>query len=753
MKKLSKSYLILAGAVFLAGSTPMTHGGQLTILFYDGVGFSGIEGLSVSDLTSDSTFPDGSTASDIVPRFETEFLEFVDEDDGIDNYGSWTRGYIQAPQSGAFQFFISSDDASEFWLSKDPNPVNRNSGSPTAFESVCCTGSKTNAEGLFTGARLNERQSAAIDLVAGDFYYFEVLHKEAGGGSWWRLGWQRPDGIQEQIPASVAQPYVANPSLALLGHPFDQSVSEPSPATFSVDFTAAQPATLQWFHNNSPIDGATLTHYRVEETTLSMSGDQFRVEVTDANGNATTSFSATLFVTADTTSPMADFAVTGGNLDEITVGFSERVSAASAENIENYSVDKGVTVESAALSTEGDSVLLKVSKLTQLTGYTLTVKDVQDNANNPNTLSPNPTTLTVILFDIFDFDQTAEGPWSDPDHTSAIAPKVANRSVKQDAEISSAEYGGFEGVAVIGGIHGHINAFPNDRSWDNPADSSFTFYLSHDDEWVYVGVDVKDDVINTDDTARSYWKDDSIEIVVDVQNDDFDINTDTSEDAYGGHLYFNYEGKTSDTEHPSGAKDGGALRWAAAVDWTYGEEGDMFGFGKEVEGGWRTEMRFKKILFEDPEIGNKLDDGFTMGFNIGIDDDDKRGPGPNGDGSRSQDLEIQYFWANRARYDGLDAAYIESGAPIADLPLIIDSAGRIRHGGAGDIIFAPAQTDPPVLEKPVLVQGDISIIWAGGGVLQEAPAVTGPWTKVSNQNNPYTGSATSPALFFRVIRE
>lgn len=165
-----------------------------------------------------------------------------------------------------------------------------------------------------------------------------------------------------------------------------------------------------------------------------------------------------LTVIVDTIPPEAVFAVTGGNLDEITVGFSERVSAASAENIANYTLDQGATVQSATLSTDGTSVLLKVSPLDQLTGYNITVKDIQDIAQKANTLTPNPTTLTLILFDIFDFDQKAEGPWSDIENTTSVAPKVPNDSIVLDGNVSPEEYGGFAGTTVIGGIHGHINA-------------------------------------------------------------------------------------------------------------------------------------------------------------------------------------------------------------------------------------------------------------------------------------------------------
>ena len=724
-------------------AVPTLHAGQLTILF-----FHGIEGTAVANLTDDPFFPEFPTDIEILPQPGSTLLEWIDAG-ANDNVGTYTQGYLEAPLSGEYQFYIASDDASELWLSSDHNPVNRAAGDPIAFELQCCTGTPTSADGLFDGARLEQRRSAPINLVRGNKYYFEVLHKEGAGGAWWRLGWDRPDGVQEQIPIRVAMPFAPDAPLSIDANPAAITVSEPSPATFSVDVTAQQPATFQWLRNGSPIDGAILSHYTVTETTLAMNGDRYSVRVTDATGASQTSAAATLTVTVDVVPPEAVFAVTGGNLNEITVGFSERVAAALAENIANYSVDQGVTVQSAELSVDGTSVLLKVSSLNLLTGYNITVKDITDIAQNPNTMSPNPTTLVVILFDIFDFDQTAEGPWSDIEHTTATAPKVPNNSIVLDGNITPEEYGGFAGTTVIGGIHGHINAWPPDRSWNNPADSSFVFYLAHDDTWVYVAVDVKDDIVNSDDGPREFWKDDAIEIVVDVQNDDYDVNTDSSADPYGGHLYFNYLGKISDTEYPAGVKDGGTQRWATAVDWTYGEDGDMFGFGKEVPGGWRTEMRFHKRLFEDPALGNKLDDGFVMGFNIGIDDDDKRGPGLNGDGTRSQDLEIQYFWANRLRRQGLNAAYVASGAPIEALPLIINSDGRISHGGAGDIIFAAAGVDAPVLNPPTREGDNIVITWTGAGALQKAPTVNGPWSAAA-PNSPYSVVPSEQAEFYRV---
>lgn len=300
-------------------------------------------------------------------------------------------------------------------------------------------------------------------------------------------------------------------------------------------------------------------------------------------------------------------------------------------------------------------------------------------------------------FDISTFDTTAKGSWSEVGKTTLMVPKVANGSVKLDGAASDAEYGGFKGVAVTPGDNAWILDFPADRSWDNAADSSFTFWLAHDDDNLYVGVHAKDDVVTSDDPNAAFWKDDAIEIVVDALTDRFDNNTDTSKDPVGGHNYVNFQGRFSAWDEAGGKV--GTTTWATGVDWKYGETGDVFGFGKSVAGGWQMEVRFKKRMFEDAKAGNKLKNGYRMGFNIGMDDDDKKGIGTSGNKSRSQDLEIQYFWANRERRKGLTAdvfAALSSAEKAAKrgpdsylstFDLGIDSAGRLAHGGTGEIIF------------------------------------------------------------------
>ncbi len=296
-------------------------------------------------------------------------------------------------------------------------------------------------------------------------------------------------------------------------------------------------------------------------------------------------------------------------------------------------------------------------------------------------------------YDIFTFDPTSAGPHSQNAQTTAMVPKVANGSITLDGTISAQEYGNFITKNVTPGVNAWILDFPEDRFWLDAADSSFDFWLAHDDDNFYVAVNVKDDVVNSDNPSTAFWNDDAIEIVVDALYDRFDNNTDSSMDPVGGHSYVNYQGKFSAWDEDAGAILGS--NWASSVPWMYGASEDIFGVGKAVAGGWALEVRFRKRLFEDTTAGNKLRNGYRMGFNIGLDDDDKTGPGVNGDASRSQDLEIQYFWANRVRRFGLNQEYLDILTPeekqtrdyLLGFERGIDSAGTsvARRDGRTDL--------------------------------------------------------------------
>jgi endo-1,4-beta-xylanase len=109
-----------------------------------------------------------------------------------DNYGDRIRGYIVAPTTGSYTFWIASDDNSEFWLS-----TNNTVGSKVLRSSVSG----------YTGVREwgkypASQKSVAITLTAGQKYYFEVLHKDGTQGDHVAVGWAKP-GQATTAPSEV----------------------------------------------------------------------------------------------------------------------------------------------------------------------------------------------------------------------------------------------------------------------------------------------------------------------------------------------------------------------------------------------------------------------------------------------------------------------------------------------------------------------------------------------------------------------
>lgn len=108
------------------------------------------------------------------------------------NFGSRARGYICAPVTGNYIFWIAGDDQCELWLSISGDPASKKR---IAYHSGWTTPRQW--------TRYATQQSEPIALVAGQQYYIEALYKEDEGGDNMAVGWQLPDGTMERpIPGS-----------------------------------------------------------------------------------------------------------------------------------------------------------------------------------------------------------------------------------------------------------------------------------------------------------------------------------------------------------------------------------------------------------------------------------------------------------------------------------------------------------------------------------------------------------------------
>lgn len=151
--------------------------------------WTGITGRYTSSIPVNST-----------PTAVAELTSFETPRNAGDNYGSRVRGYVCAPATGDYVFWIASDDTGELWLSSDDNPANKRKIS-----------SVTGWTNFHEWTKYTSQQSAPIRLVAGNKYYIEALYKEATGGDHLSIGWRLPDATMERpIPGNRLIPFAGS---------------------------------------------------------------------------------------------------------------------------------------------------------------------------------------------------------------------------------------------------------------------------------------------------------------------------------------------------------------------------------------------------------------------------------------------------------------------------------------------------------------------------------------------------------------
>jgi hypothetical protein len=102
-------------------------------------------------------------------------------------------------------------------------------------------------------------------------------------------------------------------------------------------------------------------------------------------------------------------------------------------------------------------------------------------------------------------------------------------------------------------------------------------------------------------------------------------------------------------------------------------------------------------------------------------------------------------------FPGLTAADIRIEGTTAD-PWGIGSPNRAPIN-AVQLVPALAAGPAPEVEITSIVvntDGTLTVTWIGGGVLEAAPAITGPWAEVPGAASPYTFDADQAALFGRI---
>ena len=167
---------------------------------------------SIAYLSIDSRYPNNPTSRDTLTEFRSS--------NKGDKYGERAMGYIVPKESGLFTFYVTGDDNVDFYLSTTDNASNKRR---------ICRISGLTGETEFN--KYSSQKSVAINLVAGQYYYFELQHVQGTSTNHFGAYWQTP----------------SNSAITLIDKAFFSSKT--------CSATALQAATVQYFAFDGRLEG------------------------------------------------------------------------------------------------------------------------------------------------------------------------------------------------------------------------------------------------------------------------------------------------------------------------------------------------------------------------------------------------------------------------------------------------------------------------------------------------------------------
>lgn len=366
--------------------------------------YHGITGTAILDLFNAPNFPNQPD--------NMLLLGALDTPNGYgENYGARVTGFIIPPESGEYDFFLRSDDASQFFLSANETPPEPLLDLPICEETGCCAAFMEPSTGDAATTL------APIPLVAGQRYAFVALVKEGGGGDFLqvavrKVGDTTPAASLTPIPGlwlgANAKPSLGTPVITQQPQGIPQLL-EGRQASLTIQAAVEPtqynyPLATQWRRNGNAIPGATGLTYTIASATDADSGTYSAV-LTAPSGQTVTSSDAVVTVVDDTFAPKIS-RVTASSVSTLIVAFDEGVDPVTAGNVANYSLSGGVAVTAATAS--GSSVLLTTGSLTVGASYTLTVGGVKDLYGN--TMAAGTTVSFVVNVVTYADVILADGP-------------------------------------------------------------------------------------------------------------------------------------------------------------------------------------------------------------------------------------------------------------------------------------------------------------------------------------------------------
>ena len=299
--------------------------------------YDGITGTSIASLTGSANYPENPSSDEQLTSFEIS----TNTDDF---YGVRVNGYICAPQTGYYTFWIASDDNGQLNLSTDDDPANK-----TTIATVdSWTGSQEWDE-------YDSQKSDPILLIMGESYYVEALMKEDEGGDNLAVGWSKPGEPSnipsEVIPGSVLSPVESCSTLTT----YNLTTNEPDLCTgdaTSIDLSGSQDGVSYQLKKEGDNEGDPITG---DGNAISFTGVTNAGEYTVEASSCSDTLTMTGSVTITTTTTPTPYAISA----DTTSLCSEQeatITVADSESGVSYQLKKDGDNEGSPITGDGNAI-------------------------------------------------------------------------------------------------------------------------------------------------------------------------------------------------------------------------------------------------------------------------------------------------------------------------------------------------------------------------------------------------------------
>lgn len=254
--------LALNSTTGVISGTPTTAGSYNVAVNATNTAAGVITGSSIIDFT---ILPAGSvtreTLAGAVSTADGSIPTIDDDTDYADNTSRRLRGYIVPPKTGNYYFWLAANNTAEFWLSNDAESIN-----VIRRSVVTASTGKKDWNFLDTPAvnpTSRPQMTQWLSLVAGQKYYFEVLHNTGtDADDYVALGWCQDDvgtvvAVTGAPNGAGMTPSIPDGGAARQGYPYSGTV--PSYVCQPYDYPTVASSTGTLYAANLGPQGSSTT--------------------------------------------------------------------------------------------------------------------------------------------------------------------------------------------------------------------------------------------------------------------------------------------------------------------------------------------------------------------------------------------------------------------------------------------------------------------------------------------------------------